>query len=256
LFPRIIDTKYLATHAEGDLNASPTLQDIAESLSTQPLPDIITHADHPKYQEAEAFHEAGYDSLLTATIMIRLAAKLGAERGEQIPAPLPHHSRNKANGISPEEIQDFVKDGREKVEHPVPLPPVEEPQPKKTKNQKSKAKKKEAKQRRFETKNLFDTLKALSPEAEASSTEEDEEAKLHDPSGPVKWDGQGQEVAGSWENDVYVEDNTAWVPLEQLKRQPMELIPAFDSKFWNDFGNTLRVFGTEEAVLKIADWEI
>ena len=40
LFPRIVDTKYLATHAEGDLNASPTLQEIAEKLEQQPLPVI------------------------------------------------------------------------------------------------------------------------------------------------------------------------------------------------------------------------
>jgi poly(A)-specific ribonuclease len=40
LFPRIVDTKYLATHDGGDLNASPTLQEIAEGLESQPLPDI------------------------------------------------------------------------------------------------------------------------------------------------------------------------------------------------------------------------
>lgn len=40
IFPRIVDTKYLATHDGGDLNASPTLQDIAETLGTQELPDI------------------------------------------------------------------------------------------------------------------------------------------------------------------------------------------------------------------------
>lgn len=42
LFPKIVDTKYLATHAEGDLNASPTLQEIAERLEKQSLPDIGT----------------------------------------------------------------------------------------------------------------------------------------------------------------------------------------------------------------------
>ncbi|KAI4935048.1 uncharacterized protein J4E92_002334 [Alternaria infectoria] len=256
LFPNIIDTKYLATHAEGDLNASPTLQDIAENSSLQPLPHIVTHADHPKYQETEAFHEAGYDSLLTATIMIRLAAKLGAERGEQVPAPLPSRSSNKAKGVLAEDVQDFLKDGREKVDLPVPLPPVEQPQPKKTKKQRAKARKKEARQQQFETKNLFDTLKALSPDAESSSTEDDGEVKLPEDSELAKWDEQVQDVAGSWENDVYVQDKTGWVPLEQVKRQPMELIPAFDSKFWNEFGNTLRVFGTQEAVLKIAEWEV
>jgi poly(A)-specific ribonuclease len=36
----------------------------------------------------------------------------------------------------------------------------------------------------------------------------------------------------------------------------MEMIPKFDdSKFWDEYGNTLRVFGTQEAVLRIAkEW--
>lgn len=42
LFPRIVDTKYLATHAGGDLNASPNLADIAATLAEQPLPNIGT----------------------------------------------------------------------------------------------------------------------------------------------------------------------------------------------------------------------
>ncbi|CAN9340122.1 unnamed protein product [Alternaria alternata] len=258
LFPKIIDTKYLATYAEGDLNASPSLQDIAQSLSRQPLPEIITHADHPKYQETERFHEAGYDSLLTATIMIKLAAKLGAERGEKVTAPLFSHplTLNKANGIlQSEDVPDFVKDGREKVEEPVPLPPVEQPKSRKTKKQKAKAKKKAAKERKFETKNLFDTLKTLDPETETSSTEEDDDAKLAQNGVSIEWDEELQESAGSWEDAVHVQDKTGWVPLEQMKRRSMELIPAFNSKFWDEFGNTLRVFGTEEAILHIADWE-
>lgn len=258
MFPKIIDTKYLATYAEGDLNASPSLQDIAQSLSRQPLPEIITHADHPKYQETERFHEAGYDSLLTATIMIKLAAKLGAERGEKVTAPLFSHplTLNKANGVSQsEDVPDFVKDGREKVKEPVPLPPVEQPKFRKTKKQKAKAKKKAAKERRFETKNLFDTLKTLDPETETSSTEEDDDAKLAQNGVSIEWDEELQESAGSWEDAVHVQDETGWVPLEQMKRRSMELIPAFNSKFWDEFGNTLRVFGTEEAILHIADWE-
>ncbi|CAE7187833.1 hypothetical protein P3342_008824 [Pyrenophora teres f. teres] len=277
LFPKIIDTKYLATHAEGDLNASPTLQDIAMRLSTQPLPHIITHADYPKYQDTEAFHEAGYDSLLTATIMIKLAAKLGAERGEEVPAPLSGIPPGKAkipaptpepyptisNGTktsaeqSAELVEDMVKDGREKVQKPVPLPPVETPQPakanKRARNKKGSKKNKETEQRRFETKNIFDSLRemTLNPET-GSSSNEDEEIR-HEPQ-TATWDKQ-TEAAGSWENDVYVQDKTGWVPLEQVKRQSGELIPAFNSKFWCEFGNTLRVFGTEEAVLKIADWE-
>jgi len=286
LFPKIIDTKYLATHAEGDLNASPTLQDIAMRLSTQPLPHIITHADYPKYQDTEAFHEAGYDSLLTATIMIKLSAKLGAERGEEVPAPLSGISPGKPKTSAPtpeptlgiskaieapagqfvEYMQDMVKDGREKVQRPVPLPPVEKPKPakanKRSRNKKGGKMNKEAEQRRFETKNIFDSLRelALNPEAESSSNEDDE--ARHEPhhdnhfqdSRKATWDKHAEAV-GSWENNVHVQNETGWVPLEQVKRQSGELIPAFNSKFWCEFGNTLRVFGTEEAVLKIADWE-
>ena len=287
LFPKIIDTKYLATHAEGDLNASPTLQDIALHLNNEPLPHIITHADYPKYQDTEAFHEAGYDSLLTATIMIKLAAKLGAERGEVVPAPLSGNSPGKVDmpartaaattppvsqaNIAPAEqfaeyVQDMVKDGREKVHKPVPLPPLEKPQPaktnKRTRNKQGGKKNQVAEQRRFETKNIFDSLRqlALNPETESCSNEDEE--PQHEPyhnddiqdRQTGSWDEQAQ-AAGSWENDVFVQDKTDWVPLEQVERKPGELIPAFNSKFWREFGNTLRVFGTEEAILKIADWE-
>ncbi|EDU42758.1 CAF1 family ribonuclease [Pyrenophora tritici-repentis] len=279
LFPKIIDTKYLATHAEGDLNASPTLQDIAMRLNTQPLPHIITHADYPKYQDTEAFHEAGYDSLLTATIMIKLAAKLGAERGEEVPAPLSGIPLGKSKTSTPEPnptisdeiktpaedsaeyIEDMVKDGREKVQKPVPLPPVEKPKPakanKRTQNKKGGKKNKETEQRRFETRNMFDSLRemTLNPETGSSSNEDEPRHDSHiQDNQSATWDKQA-EATGSWENDVHVQDKTGWVPVEQVKRQSGELIPAFNSKFWCEFGNTLRVFGTEEAVLKIADWE-
>ncbi|KAF1830880.1 CAF1-domain-containing protein [Decorospora gaudefroyi] len=262
LFPRIIDTKYLATHAEGDLNASPTLQEIAEGLSKQPLPHIITHADYSKYQDTEAFHEAGYDSLLTATIMIRLAAKLGTERKVDIPAPLSCASSSSgqasfksAKSTAAEEVQDFFNDGREKVKQPVPLPPVEQPRIEKG-NKKRRAKRapkksKQTDQRRFETTNIFDSLRQLSLNAESGSPSSPEE----EPPAQATWDGDMADASGSWENDVYVSDRTGWVDIEQVQREPMELIPAFRSPFWKEFGNTLRVFGTEEAVLKIANWD-
>lgn len=266
LFPKIIDTKYLATFAEGDLNASPTLQDIAQGLSNQPLPDIITHADHPKYQDIEAFHEAGYDSLLTATIMIKLAARLGVERGERILPPLFHNSTNGADsqpGITTNEnVPDFVKDGREKVQQPVPLPPVENPELKQSKKQRKKNKQasKKAEQTRFQTKNVFDALSeiSLNPDTAPLSTD-DEEAEPTEPKKEHRNGKQGDQTSQSfesWENaEAPVQNTTSLTPLEQVERQPMELIPHFDSKFWAEFGNTLRVFGTEEAVWKIATWE-
>ncbi|KAJ4363390.1 hypothetical protein N0V83_009683 [Neocucurbitaria cava] len=272
LFPKIIDTKYLATHAEGDLNASPTLEEIAKGLSKQILPSIITDADHSKYQETEAFHEAGYDSLLTATIMLRLAAKLGAERGEQLPGR-KQDARPDQDEFGPakplsEDAQDFIRDGREKVKEPVPLPPAEHPRQaesnsttsgskRRGKGKKKSTESKQTTNQRFQTKNVFDYLRelTLNPEAENASSSADEDSAQ--PPGDVQpstWDANQDEPAGAWENDVFVQDKTGWVPIEQMQRQAMEFIPAFDSEFWQEFGNKLRVFGTQEAVLKIADW--
>ncbi|KAF2821557.1 CAF1-domain-containing protein [Ophiobolus disseminans] len=260
LFPKIVDTKYLATHAEGDLNASPTLQEIAEGLGDQPLPVIVTHPDHGKYQETEAFHEAGYDSLLTATIMIRLAAKLGAQREKERPPSKPKPPKP-LNG----EADDFVRDGREKVEKPVPLPPVEDldgenkatGRQKRRQNRKKGKQSKEAGARQANTKNIYDTLREMriDPEDEVESTPEDEDTiNFEDAEVLATWEEKPVDEAGSWENEMFVQDKTGWVPIEQSERHAMELIPKFDSEFWNEFGNTLRVFGTQEAVHKIADW--
>lgn len=263
-FPKIVDTKYLATHAGGDLNASPTLQEIAEGLSYQPLPAIVTHPDHSKYQEKEAFHEAGYDSLLTATIMIRLAAKLGAEREKQNPGSVakPNHAAQPSNA----DLHDFVRDGREKVQNPVPLPPVDNFNSdayvtgRQKRKQKKKAKSKETAERRFHTKNIFDNLRNMdlnSEDAGGHSSPQSEPAMDFDEAeATTAWEKQPGAEAGSWENDIFVQDKSGWVPIEQSERHAMEMIPKFDDEtsFWKEFGNTLRVFGTQEAVLKIADW--
>ncbi|KAH7344345.1 ribonuclease H-like domain-containing protein [Pyrenochaeta sp. MPI-SDFR-AT-0127] len=273
LFPKIIDTKYLATHAEGDLNASPTLQEIAEGISGQSLPSIITHADHSKYKETEAFHEAGYDSLLTATIMLRLAAKLDAERREKTPSPEPETRPGEGMFISARsvgDVQDFVCDGREKLEHSISLPPIEKPQlpnpqaqsggksrRKGKKNRKNITQTKEATvDLRFCTKNIFDNLRvlALNPENGTDTSVDNEQIQVHDNTQASKCGEQDAEAAGSWENEVFVQDTSGWVPIKQVQRQPMELIPTFDSDFWKEFGNKLRVFGTQEAVLRVANW--
>jgi poly(A)-specific ribonuclease len=76
LFPIIVDTKYMATHNCGDINPQSSLEQIAEKLTEQQKPAVITHEHHNKYTDTTAFHEAGYDSMLTAEIAVRLSAKL------------------------------------------------------------------------------------------------------------------------------------------------------------------------------------
>ncbi|KAK8202203.1 hypothetical protein M8818_005730 [Zalaria obscura] len=78
VFPVIVDTKYLATHNCGDVNPMSSLEQIAEQLNYQDKPLVETHPNHSKYELMSAFHEAGYDSFLTAQVAIRLSAKLEA----------------------------------------------------------------------------------------------------------------------------------------------------------------------------------
>ncbi|KAI9713645.1 MAG: hypothetical protein M1812_006617 [Candelaria pacifica] len=78
IFPMIIDTKYLATHNCGSINPKSSLGEIETELRSQIVPLIATHPDHPKYAFSAAAHEAGYDSLLTANVLIRLSTKLEA----------------------------------------------------------------------------------------------------------------------------------------------------------------------------------
>jgi len=88
LFPNIVDTKYLATHDCGDLNPSSSLGEIELELRTHLHPEIILHNDHQRYKDASP-HEAGYDSYLTARIMIQLSTKLEA-LGQSALDNIPH----------------------------------------------------------------------------------------------------------------------------------------------------------------------
>ncbi|KAF2270017.1 CAF1-domain-containing protein [Lojkania enalia] len=280
LFPKIVDTKYLATYGVGDLNASPTLQEIAEKLQSQPLPKIITDANHSKYHKTEAHHEAGYDSLLTATVLIQLSTKLNCEgKGKLTTASDPSEDGFET---APEEQSSITPKGAEELVsgNGDPLPPTEEiksPNPPTTipisipdetqraimkkKRNKKKNKKKidptEAMQHRFATRNLFDDLRNMDLDVEDAADELEEDAiDAEDAERTFTiWDGVASSLRpkATWEDQVYVPDEST--PIVAFERNPMELIPNFNSDFWTEFGNTLRCFGTEEKVLKIADWE-
>lgn len=81
LWPVVVDTKYMSTHNCGDINPASSLEQIAEQLKDLETPVVVTDAQHPKYEGHAAYHEAGYDSFLTAQVAVRLSAKLQAEGG-------------------------------------------------------------------------------------------------------------------------------------------------------------------------------
>lgn len=235
LFPRIVDTKYLATYAKGEMQ-SPSLADIEKMLKSQALPKIITHEDFSGYDDVEALHEAGYDSLLTARIMLRLAAKLGSERVWQTETPQKKSQSQKNNSSVAESSS---ASSWSKV-------PSTGPSVSKAKDTKTNTKTKETVNYKFQNKNIFDRLRDISMDLE-SENESGGESTLN----------PGVQANGSpaWENEPFVQDKSSWVPIKQVERSPMELIPSFESDFWKDFGNKLRLIGTNEAVLKLPDWE-
>lgn len=224
------------------MNASPTLQEIAEKIQDQPLPNIVTDSNHSKYKDAALFHEAGYDSLLTATILLRLSAKLYVDH--------PHEHDSDSDGSFRSAFEH--PDGYSKPQTPSPpqlhLQPLHQEPVFAKKNTKKGKKGKKSKKHdasitpdsRFKSRNMFEQL-----------TIEDQ-----DTPSPLDEDQNGNNVdLPFWQDEIYKPDTSSWVPLEERQREPMELIPAWDTDFWQKFGNTLRVYGTQEAVLKVASWE-
>ncbi|KAF8455386.1 ribonuclease H-like domain-containing protein [Terfezia claveryi] len=89
-FPILIDTKYLATYGDDSTtaNSGSTLSILDSLLRPQTNPKIELHAEANSYGgDNHAFHEAGYDAYITATILIRVAARLVHESGWQLTAP-------------------------------------------------------------------------------------------------------------------------------------------------------------------------
>ncbi|KAB8239169.1 ribonuclease H-like domain-containing protein [Aspergillus alliaceus] len=76
MFPVLMDTKYMATHDCGSIIPKSSLSEINDKLLQIKIPTICIHHQHSKYNTQKIDHEAGYDSLLTAQIFIKLSAQL------------------------------------------------------------------------------------------------------------------------------------------------------------------------------------
>ncbi|PGH23764.1 hypothetical protein AJ80_02194 [Polytolypa hystricis UAMH7299] len=79
LFPMVIDTKYMATHNCSSSKPSSSLIELNTLLAESKTPEIRIDPDHYKYHSGNSLHEAGYDSLLTAQVLLRLSTQLHGE---------------------------------------------------------------------------------------------------------------------------------------------------------------------------------
>lgn len=78
LFPAVVDTKYLASFVKG-LRFKSDLETLEKETRAERLPIIHVPTAYDRYVWVEEYHEAGYDSFMTAKIAIKLTAKLERE---------------------------------------------------------------------------------------------------------------------------------------------------------------------------------
>ncbi|KAL1624523.1 hypothetical protein SLS54_003866 [Diplodia seriata] len=285
-FPLVVDTKYVATHNCGDINPRSSLEEIHHKLRDQNKPVIVTHGAHDKYHIATPFHEAGYDSFLTALIMIRLSTKLeqdGAylkdaslavsddESYDTAPETLP--DRSDSSPFPPSNQGIATLDGEAELVTPAITPnvngdqtalaqavaPLEDTD---TARNKKTARKKKGKggQAGGETKstlmfsstNLFAQLATADTESE---DEQDAELVPEEPrnGSPTEETEDAQVATYQWDGTTYYSypDEGAAQQGATVNREamePMTLMPPFETDFWRVYGNKLRVFGTTESV--------
>jgi poly(A)-specific ribonuclease len=274
LFPTIVDTKYLATHNCGNINPASSLEQIEETLRTQKVPSIQTHAQHTKYVSREAFHEAGYDSLLTARVMILLSANLEAA-GKYV----PEAGSDEEYDTAPEDLGEDPPGEGPDGNGPTPAKDIPTG-PKRSMTRKRKSKEENVKVKsRFGTKTTFDALMSgddSSPErgipnstsllnghkpttARAPSHSPlpspqiisglvDKKKSSLNPTAKPFGATSSQQEETSKALDKQEEISKA---AEKQENKVPSLMPPFECDFWRVYGNKLRIFGTEERVLDL-----
>ncbi|KAK5197674.1 hypothetical protein LTR92_001916 [Exophiala xenobiotica] len=78
LFPIVLDTKYLAT-VGSKYRSDTSLKAVESDLSSMGIPRIHLPSDFDRYLHAATYHEAGFDSFVTAKIGLKLPGKLKRE---------------------------------------------------------------------------------------------------------------------------------------------------------------------------------
>ncbi|KAK6439834.1 hypothetical protein LTR95_003952 [Oleoguttula sp. CCFEE 5521] len=261
-WPLIVDTKYMATHNCGDINPASSLEEIATQLEHSEIHIDELDPLHSKYRDVQVFHEAGFDSWLTAQIAIRLSMKLerevayvedvddeqgGVELGSHIRKPsIVSSAVATGQGLLSAAVKAFNIRGAGPATGPRDASNVKDAQNPSTSNEIPQAKKSYAQAsipipQKTPTKSANASL-SLSPQAEAfvPSSLGNNWMKGGDPS-----------IGAVAEDDLFKIDpnkKAGYQPTDQELRGIEGGMPRFTADFWRVYGNRLRVFGTEEGV--------
>ncbi|RHZ63090.1 CAF1 family ribonuclease [Aspergillus thermomutatus] len=225
LFPVLMDTKYMATHNCGSINPRSSLSELNDNLAKKAIPKISIHPQYSKYTTQKIEHEAGYDSLLTAQVFIRLSAQLrdgGASTESSGPVDLPQRKSTKDAQDTSNLQQTYQEVAIESyAEGTFQMSPGSA---KKTSEQKTRS-------------SGTESLKA--PKTRVLGTRFDlleiEEA-MDEVDSNIPIDNRRLSLGPSDSVEV------------MQKAANGELIPRLGAEFWKVYGNKLRVFGTLERV--------
>ncbi|KAL8704638.1 MAG: hypothetical protein Q9201_002224 [Fulgogasparrea decipioides] len=222
-FPRIIDTKYLATHSlDNPALARSSLDELDEELSKQAQPLIELHPDHSKYKLAKPSHEAGFDSYLTARILVRLSTMLESsgiyvdDEDDYYTPPENQSSSGDSDGVSLDAYRVSAQLRSNDTD------------PRKSRRQSGSASGSKRSPLSHDT--VFDLLGDI-------PSDED----------PIKLARRAKNKKPSASFEPAVQSNTKGPDVGGR-------MPAWDSDFWNVYGNKLRVNGTIEQVCHVGSW--
>lgn len=242
-WPTIIDTKYMATHNCGDINPASSLEEIARQLAYPEVQLDVLDELHSKYKDVEVFHEAGFDSYLTAQVAVRLSMKLEREGayvddvdelgqggvkvdGQQFVSGPVKAAVGTGKSLLSAAVKALNLNGTVAEPDTAPAPPapfasatLPVPATSSFKNQRTSS-----------------PLLSLSPKAESF---------VPSSLGATWKSGGDATLAPENPEDPFVMSRKKSLAIEKGIEGGM---PRFGGDFWRVYGNRLRVFGTEEGV--------
>jgi poly(A)-specific ribonuclease len=206
----------------------------------------------------EALHEAGYDSYITARIMILLSAKLEAA-GSYIPSPSiisddddyltapesgtpESYSKAATGGVS-------LTTNSEAPKQTLLTSPISK-QKQKTKRKPFQSSPSTSSRSRFASQTPFEALDALTLEENADTRAHMNGAPL--PGSAADVNPAQRSIAPS-RSRVFTPGGTLNPDAHSSnqKKDADMLMPPFESDFWRVYANKLRIFGTEERLLDL-----
>ena len=237
LFPGVIDTKSLASFGHKRWGNT-SLEDVELDLRSQEKPRIHVPTEYDRYTYASRYHEAGYDSLLTAKIAIKLSAKL--ERDQEYVTKLKQTDNGREiiesfgadedefHEITAEFVENETKDGSGTPESD--LPPADE--------SKAAPKPPDETQELVAVKGLIDIR--------SNKEDVDEILEAEGVGSGFGKGGDSGSVSGS-------DGGLQKLGSDLLKMQEKgDIMPMWGNKvFWALFGNKLQVNGSKEGVCKL-----